>query len=507
MAKPIMIVGTMTNSGKSWLATGLCRVFHQDGKTVAPFKAQNLASNSFTTSDGAEIGRAQAIQAEAAEIEPLGIMNPVLLKPASNGGKEVIINGKAVGTMTDTQYYLYEDKNLQPIVENAYERLAAAYDIVVLEGAGSPAEVNPNEHDLVNMGMAKLAKAPVLLLADISRGGVFATICGTLMLMSDEERQMIKGIVINKFRGDVESLKPGLRMIEEKTGIPVLGVIPMANIDIEDEDSLSERLQSTDVEKVIDVAVIALPHISNYTDFNVFEMIPGVALRYIRKESDLGDPDMIIIPGTKNTLGDLKWMRANGLEAAVLKKAQAGTVIFGVCGGYQIMGEKLSDPYGVEEGGVIQGMGLLHTMTMFAERSRTFRVDGCFGDVKGVFHQLKGKNFYGYEIHSGITDYPPETSFTLMKPTYEAGEIVPEGSQHVGDGMMVYGTNIHGIFDCQGVADTIVKALLRQKGMKPTDMQSVNYNRYKQVQYDKLADCLRQCLDMERIYAILEEGI
>lgn len=507
MSKPIMIVGTMDNSGKSWVATGLCRVFHQDGKSVAPFKAQNTAAGSYVTSEGAEIGRAQGIQAEAAGIEADSIMNPILLKPASDGTMQVFINGKTIGNMTATQYYLYKNKNLQPVVQAAYEKLSKKYNLVVMEGAGSPAEITPNEDDLVNMGLAKMVQSPVLLLADIDRGGVFATIYGTLMLMSEEERSMIKGIIINKFRGDVETLKPGLRMIEEKTNIPVLGVIPMANIDIEDENNLSERIKSTDVEKVIDIAVIALPHISNYTDFNAFDMIPGVALHYIHKESELGNPDMIIIPGTKTTLGDLKWMRNNGLEAAVLKKAKEGTVIFGVCGGYQILGEKLSDPYGVEEGGVISGMGLLHTMTMFAEKQRTFRVEGYFGDVKGIFHNLKGKNFYGYDIHSGITDFPPENCLTLMRPTYETGEIVPEGSQHVGDGMTVYGTYIHGIFDCEGIADTIVRALLKQKGKKPIDMQSVNYNNYKQEQYDKLADCLRQNLDIQKIYEILEEGI
>jgi adenosylcobyric acid synthase len=507
MAKPIMVVGTMTNTGKSWIVTGLCRIFHQDGKAVVPFKAQNTAASSYMTEQGEEISRAQAVQAEAANITPNSWMNPVLLKPTSETTCQVIVKGRPIGNMTEDKFLTYSQKNLGPVLQEAYEKLAEAYDIVVIEGAGSPSEVDSSEDDLANMGMAKMAKAPGILVADIDRGGVFATLFGTIMLMRPEERAMIKGIIINKFSGDTENLQAGLKMIEEKTGIPVLGIIPMANIDIENEDSLSASIKSDDVEKVINIDVIALPHISNYTDFNAFEMIPGVSLNYVHKESEMAEPDMIIIPGTQNTIGDLKWMRQNGLEAAILQKAHAGTVVFGVCGGYQLMGEKLADPYHVEEGGVLKGMGLLNTVTMFSDKKRTFRVEGFFGNVKGIFRNLKGKSFYGYEIHSGITDFPTENCLTHMRPTYEPGEIVPEGSQNVDDTMNVYGTFIHGIFDCEGVAATIVRALLAKKGMNPSDMQSLNYHSYKQDQYDKLAQCLRENIDVEKIYAILEEGL
>ena len=358
MAKAIMVVGTMSNSGKSLLTAGLCRVFNQDGYKVAPFKSQNMALNSFITKEGAEMGRAQVVQAEAANIEPSVMMNPILLKPTSDSGSQVIVNGEAIGTMKAQEYYAMKH-TLRPKVQEAFDKLSSQYDIVCIEGAGSPAEINIKKDDFVNMGMAQMAKAPVLLVADIDRGGVFASIYGTLMLLEPEERAMVKGVVINKFRGDVEILRPGLRMIEEKTGVPVIGVLPMLNVDIEDEDSLSERISGHSEVDLIDIAVIRTPRMSNYTDFNVFELIPGVSLRYVKNVRDLGNPDMIIIPGTKNTIGDLKWLRQSGMEAAVLKHASNGTVIFGICGGYQMLGKNISDPYGVEEGGDFPGLGLL----------------------------------------------------------------------------------------------------------------------------------------------------
>ena len=318
MAKAIMVVGTMSNSGKSLLTAGLCRVFNQDGYKVAPFKSQNMALNSFITKEGAEMGRAQVVQAEAANIEPSVLMNPILLKPTSDSGSQVIVNGEAIGTMKAQEYYAMKH-TLRPKVQEAFDKLSSQYDIVCIEGAGSPAEINIKKDDFVNMGMAQMAKAPVLLVADIDRGGVFASIYGTLMLLEPEERAMVKGVVINKFRGDVEILRPGLRMIEEKTGVPVIGVLPMLNVDIEDEDSLSERISGHSEVDLIDIAVIRTPRMSNYTDFNVFELIPGVSLRYVKNVRDLGNPDMIIIPGTKNTIGDLKWLRQSGMEAAILK--------------------------------------------------------------------------------------------------------------------------------------------------------------------------------------------
>ena len=335
MAKVIMVQGTMSNAGKSLVTAGLCRVFNQDGKKVAPFKSQNMALNSFITKEGAEMGRAQVVQAEAAGIEPSVLMNPILLKPTSDSGSQVIVNGEPIGTMSAGEYFKMKH-TLRPKIMEAYNKLDAAFDAIVIEGAGSPAEINIKKDDFVNMGMAKMAKAPVLLVADIDRGGVFASIYGTLMLLEEDERALVKGVIINKFRGDVEILRPGLKMIEDKTGVPIVGVLPMLHVDIEDEDSLSERISGHSEVKLIDIAVVRLPRMSNYTDFNVFELIPGVSLRYVSSVRELGNPDMIIIPGTKNTIGDLKWLRQSGLEASILKKANDGTVVFGICGGYQI---------------------------------------------------------------------------------------------------------------------------------------------------------------------------
>ena len=506
MAKAIMVQGTMSNAGKSLVTAGLCRVFNQDGHKVAPFKSQNMALNSFITRTGAEMGRAQVVQAEAANIEPSVLMNPILLKPTSDKGSQVIVNGEAIGTMTAAEYFAFKTQ-LIPEIMKAYNQLDSENDIIVIEGAGSPAEINLRGQDIVNMGMAKMAKAPVLLVADIDRGGVFASIYGTLMLLEEDERAMVKGIVINKFRGDINILQPGLEMIEKKTGIPVVGVIPMLKVDIEDEDSLSERLDGRSEVQAIDIAVMKLPRMSNYTDFNVFELIPGVSLRYVKSVADLKSPDMIIIPGTKNTISDLLWLRQSGLEAEILKRAHEGTVVFGVCGGYQMLGEKLSDPYGVEEGGDVAGIGLLPVETIFAEKKRTIQVEGSFGKVKGIFQALSDHHFYGYEIHSGVTNFDLNNSLSQMRPIHENGEIMPEGAQNVTEKMNVYGTYVHGIFDGEGIAKNIIDALLAKKGMKPEDIQMISFSDYKKQQYDILAEQVRKNLDMVKIYDILKAGI
>ena len=496
----------MSNSGKSMLTAGLCRVFNQDGYKVAPFKSQNMALNSFITKEGAEMGRAQVVQAEAANIEPSVMMNPILLKPTSDSGSQVIVNGEAIGTMKAQEYYAMKH-TLRPAVQEAFDKLSSQYDIVCIEGAGSPAEINIKKDDFVNMGMAQMAKAPVLLVADIDRGGVFASIYGTLMLLEPEERAMVKGVIINKFRGDVEILRPGLRMIEEKTGVPVIGVLPMLNVDIEDEDSLSERISGHSEVDLIDIAVIRTPRMSNYTDFNVFELIPGVSLRYVKNVRDLGNPDMIIIPGTKNTIGDLKWLRQSGVEAAILKHASNGTVIFGICGGYQMLGKNISDPYGVEEGGDFPGLGLLDITTSFIEHKRTIQMEGCFGDVKGIFHELTGMPLHGYEIHSGVTSFDAKNAMTNIRPIHEAGDEFAEGNQNITYKMNVYGTYVHGVFDGDGIAAKIVEALLAKKGLHMEDVKTINFADYKRQQYDILADAVRKDIDMQKVYEILEAGV
>lgn len=510
MAKAIMVQGTMSNAGKSLVTAGLCRIFKQDGWKACPFKSQNMALNSFITAEGAEMGRAQVVQAEAAGVEPSVLMNPILLKPTSDSGSQVIVNGAAIGTMPAAEYYRYKTQ-LIPAIMQAYDTLSAQSDVMVIEGAGSPAEINLKAQDIVNMGMAKMAKAPVLLVADIDRGGVFASIYGTLMLLEPEERAMVKGVIINKFRGDVEILRPGLTMLEERTGIPVIGVLPMMQVDIEDEDSLSERLnQNRDQNALVDIAVIQVPRMSNYTDFNVFELIEGVSVRYVKTLEELGNPDMIMLPGTKNTIDDLKWMRQNGLETAVLHKANSGTVVFGICGGYQMLGRNLSDPFGYDSGhagSVTAGMGLLDTETEFVENKRTIQMKGRFAKVNGIFSALSGKEFYGYEIHSGITHLDEKKALTLAEPLNDTAAAVAEGSQTVHGRVNVYGTYIHGVFDGEGIAAAVVEALLKKKGLTMADIKIIDYQKYKQQQYDILADNIRRNLDMERVYEIVEKGL
>ena len=372
MAKSIMIQGTMSNAGKSFLTAALCRIFRQDGYSCAPFKSQNMALNSFITKDGLEIGRAQAMQAEAAMIEPSVFMNPILLKPTTDVGSQVIVNGEVRGNMRAADYFKYK-KELVPDIMNAYEKLAAEYDIIVIEGAGSPVELNLKSDDIVNMGIAKLTNSPVLLIGDIDRGGIFPQLLGTLMLLENDERELVKGLVVNKFRGDKNLFNDGVKILQERGEKPVVGVIPYINVNIDDEDSLSDKLENASADKIIDIAVIKLPRISNFTDFDVFSQYDGVSVRYVTKFSQLGMPDLIIIPGTKSTISDMKWLRESGIEAAIKKCVSKGIPLFGICGGYQMLGEKISDPCNSESGGNIDGMGLLKCQTVFYPEKKRCR--------------------------------------------------------------------------------------------------------------------------------------
>ena len=502
MAKAIMVQGTMSNAGKSLLAAGLCRIFRQDGYRVAPFKSQNMALNSFITEEGLEMGRAQVMRAEAAGIAPSVKMNPILLKPTNDVGSQVIVNGEVLGTMSARDYFKFK-KELVPKVMEAYEELAAENDIIVIEGAGSPAEINLKEDDIVNMGMAKRAKAPVLLVGDIDRGGVFAQLIGTVMLLEEDERKMVKGLIVNKFRGDKTILDPGIKMLEERSGVPVVGVAPYLDIQVEDEDSLTERFEGHQERGILDLAVIRLPRISNFTDFNPLESIPGVSLRYVRHVHELGSPDMILLPGTKNTMEDLLWMRQNGLEAAVLKEAAKGKIIFGICGGYQMLGETLSDPHHVEAGGQIKGMGLLPMDTVFVEAKTRTRVQGHFLELPGILHSMSGIPLEGYEIHMG-TSRPNQDAVQASKIVDQVTKEEKEDGLCAGN---VYGTYVHGVFDREEVTQGLVKALGDWKGIDVSQMTSVDFAAFKESQYDILAAELRRHLDMKKIYEILETGI
>lgn len=487
MAKNIMIQGTMSNAGKSLLCAGLCRIFWQDGYRVAPFKSQNMALNSFITEAGGEMGRAQVVQAEAAGIAPDVRMNPVLLKPTTDVGSQVIVNGVVQGNMRAMEYYKRK-REFIPAVMEAYNALAEEYDIIVIEGAGSPAEINLKQEDIVNMGLAKLVDAPVLLVGDIDRGGVFAQLYGTVALLEEEERARVKGTVVNKFRGDRKILEPGIKMLEELCGVPVVGVIPYTDVDIDDEDSLSERFQRGKERKLLDIAVIRLPRISNFTDFSPFERYENVSLRYVDRVSDLHKPDMILLPGTKSTISDLKWLRQSGLEAAVLKEAAAGTLVFGICGGYQMLGTQISDPDQVEAAGVtgIAGLGLLPMETVFHGEKVQTQTSGTFSGVKGLLAPLNGTAYEGYEIHMGRSE-------TKLAPV--------TGEENV------YGSYIHGIFDAPGVTDGILQTLCRQKGIDFAALGTFDRKTYKEQQYDKLADAVREGLDMEFVYRILNREV
>ena len=489
MAKNIMLQGTMSNVGKSFLTAALCRIFRQDGYSVAPFKSQNMALNSFITPDGAEIGRAQALQAEAAGISPSALINPILLKPTTDVGSQVIVNGKVRGNMRAADYFRHK-KELIPDIMTAYEALASQHDIIVIEGAGSPVELNLKADDIVNMGLAKLVKSPVLLVGDIDRGGVFAQLIGTLQLLEKRENELVKGLVVNKFRGDISLFQDGIDILEKRSGKTVAGVVPYFNCDIEDEDSLSEKLNARSADGVIDIAVIRLPKISNFTDFDVFRQYSGISVRFVSKASELGQPDMLIIPGTKSTIADMNWLAENGLAEAVKRLHSSGTPVFGICGGYQIMGQTISDPEGSECGGSVEGLGLLGCETVFSNEKRQTQVCGKFGDISGSFSCLSGAEFYGYEVHMGITDS-------------NATPLTTCGGEFCGNAAGCY---IHGIFDSADVSGRLIRALYSRKGLTYTGA-CIDRREYRNSQLDLLADNVRKNLDMELIYRIIEEGV
>lgn len=496
MAKVIMIQGTMSGAGKSLICAGLLRIFKQDGYKVAPFKSQNMALNSYITNEGLEIGRAQAMQAEAASIEPSVNMNPILLKPVTNMGSQVIVLGKPIGNMKAAEYYKYKIK-LAEKVKTAFNNLANTVDIIVIEGAGSPAELNLKANDFVNMGMAEMAKSPVILVGDIDRGGVFAQLYGTVMLLDDKEKDYIKGLLVNKFRGDIGLFEDGIKIIEEKTKKDVLGVMPMIDVDIDDEDSFSHRLTSEFAKSKIDIAVIYLDKISNFSDFTALSAIEGVTVRYVKKVDELEKPDMIIIPGTKNTISDLKKIRESGIETKIKQLASEGTLVIGICGGYQMLGKSILDEDNVECGGSIEGMDLLPVITSFRNTKNTKKQEGIINIASGIFENLDGYKVSGYEIHMGesklVEDAVP---FITFMDNEQDGCI--NGN--------IMGTYLHGFFDETDIREGIIGILCKKKGIEKLD-SIYDYRAYREKQYDILADELRKNIDMKKIYKILNEGI
>jgi len=498
----LMVQGTSSSAGKSILVTALCRIFKQDGRRVAPFKAQNMALNSFVTPEGGEIGRAQAVQAEAAGLQPSVEMNPVLLKPTADDGSQVIVMGKVVRNISAKEYYRYTPSLLETITASL-ERLRSEYDIVVIEGAGSPAEINLKEREIVNMRVAKLAGAPVLLVGDIDRGGVFASLVGTLDLLTPEERGYVKGLVINKFRGDLGLLKPGLDFLEERMEKPVLGVVPyFRGIRIAQEDSvfLDERVNAPAGDD-LDIAVIRLPHISNYDDFDPLED-EGCRVRYIAGKKELGNPHLIIIPGTKSTVSDLDFLWQSGLADEITRKGGAGTPVVGICGGYQMLGRTIIDEHRAESSRVTSpGLGLLDTVTHFSPEKATWQVKACVQTARGLLCDLEGVELTGYEIHMGRTESGKEGILRVLA--------TPQGPADYADGALnaegtVLGTYLHGLFH----NDTFRRgflAALRRYWKLPEKQSDVTGSRERQ--YDRLAEIVRESLDMTQVYRILEAGV
>lgn len=491
-----MFQGTASNVGKSIISAGICRILWQDGYKVGPFKSQNMSLNSYIDKYGGEMGRAQVFQAEACHLLPRAYMNPILLKPSGNNISQLIMKGKFVRNISSRDYQALKP-DLVGWLDQVYQRYQKDFDIVVLEGAGSPVEININKLDISNMEMARIANAPVVLIADIDRGGVFASVVGTLSLMSEEERARVKGVIINKFRGKKDHFTEGVRLLEDIIKIPVLGVVPYQKLGIEEEDGVSEKTYQKSKQDyrqdTLNVAVLKLDHMSNYTDFNVFEHIEGLNLSYISPDQGLegfggqgglGEPDMLVIPGSKNTIGDMKRLNQSPMRDQILEYAKRGGLIIGLCGGYQILGQTLRDDQALDRSqGQVDGLGLLDVYTIFAKEKKTGQVKWTFGREKGYFSGLEGSKIEGYETHLGRT-YPG-----------------PEDSYKIKDGHIL-GTYCHGLFDSAEFLSGLLNNIAKKKGLSRA-FEVKDYKAIKEAEYDKLADLVRNNIDMEKVYKII----
>ncbi len=496
-ARVLMVQGTASFVGKSTVVAGLCRLFRQDGLRVAPFKAQNMALNAAVTPDGLEIGRSTAVQAAAAGISPAVEMNPILIKPEAGARAQIVVLGRPLGTLETTDY-LSRKAALWEVVTDALARLRSHYDLIVIEGAGSPVEVNLRDGDIVNMRVARHANAPVLLVGDIDRGGVFAALVGTLDLLSAEERDLVRGLIVNRFRGNVDPLRPGLTFLEERTGKPVLGVLPyLDDLRIADEDAvaLDNHAERREVDPgLLDVAVIRLPRISNFDDFDLLAAEPAVSLRYVERLDDLGRPDLLILPGSKSTVADLAYLRECGFADGIRYLAALKTPILGICGGYQLLGQRILDPDSVESGEPdVPGLCLLPVTTCFQaeKRTRPVRARGLPGP--GWLRRLVGQEFTGYEIHQG-------QSITDGRPALE----ILDGDARRADGCqsadgLVVGTYLHGLFESAVVRDALIEWLGERKGLHLRADSSIE----RACDYDRLADWLRENLDVRRLHQIV----
>ena len=496
----LMVQGTASHVGKSVLVSALCRIFRQDGFRVAPFKAQNMSNNSYVTATGGEIGRAQAVQADAAGVEARVDMNPVLLKPEADHLAQVVLLGRPLLTARVRDYIALKAQ-LWEAVKESLDNLRQDFDIVVAEGAGSPAEINLKASEIVNMRVARYANAPVMLCGDIDRGGVFAALVGTLELLEPEERELVRALVINKFRGDVSLLTDGLTWLEERTGIPVAGVVHhFQDIHIPEEDSVALDLTApSPSEAVLDVAVLQLPHISNFDDFDPLARRPGVSLRYAASVEELGRPDLVVIPGTKTTIPDLVWLRERGLAQAVQTLRHQGGAVIGVCGGYQMLGQTLRDPDHVESSITeMEGLGLLPISTVFRGTKETHRVKGRIAASVGILSGAAGLPVQGYEIHMGQTVQHGGAAPVRIEERSDA----PVTGAGAWDGAidstgMVLGTYLHGLFHNGELRRSVLNELARRKGVSlPTAANDLDLD----LEYDRLAEWVRSSLDMDLVY-------
>lgn len=493
-ARTIMIQGTGSHVGKSYLTAGLCRIFYSKGLSVAPFKSQNMALNSYVTDDGGEIGRAQAVQAMAAGRRPTVDMNPILLKPQSDRRSQVIIKGRVYSALDAGAYYSRK-KEWLPVWSACLRKLREAHDLVVIEGAGSPAEINLVDYDIANMAVASEASAPVLLVTDIDRGGAFASLYGTYALLPEEDRRRVGGFIINKFRGDPALLEEGLRMIEEMTGVPVLGVVPFLDIELEEEDSVALTSRRETERPRIRIAVPRLPRIANFTDLFPFEQVPDVGVDYVASPRDI--PDAVIMPGSKTTISDLRWLKTTGLADWIRSLAAAGVPVFGICGGYQMLGAFVSDPLGIEgsPGDAEEGLGLLPVESELRGEKTVKQAHGKIAGGAAVLGRAAlGAEVAGYEVHAGITR--PDDSGTRCVPLLSTGDGCSAEERAVA------GTYMHGFFDNGPVISSFLDTLAERAGVEPVSCLGTDFNS----RIDRLADALRDSLDMERIERLIEAG-
>jgi adenosylcobyric acid synthase len=499
--RPLMILGSGSDVGKSIMVAGLCRIFRQEGIRVAPFKAQNMALNSFITPEGGEMGRAQVVQAQAAGLTPHVDMNPILLKPSSDVGSQVIVHGRVYGNYAARDYYRLKPRLVRKVMES-YRRLAQAYDLIVLEGAGSAVELNLKKNDLVNFSMAKRAGAAVLLVADIDRGGVFAATIGAFHLLTPSERRLLKGFIINKFRGDAALFEAGVAIIETRTKRPVLGVTPYdRGLVLPEEDSVALGRKRGDVtwgDGTLKIGVVRLPHISNYTDFDPLEQEPGVTLRYLDQRDSLAELDLVILPGTKNTISDLIYLKETGLSRQIQAYAGEGGRVAGICGGYQILGQEVRDPLGVESDRRMEpGLNLLPVVTSMAGDKTTTQVQA----------QVPARYDCGvlvaYEIHLGVTE--------PHGPGQPAFEIVTRNGipLNVADGWVnpdqrIWGTYLHGLFDNDAFRRAFLEELRQEQPTNPASSPAMSYQNFQEAQLDRLANLLRRHLDVAHIKSMIQ---